>query len=168
MTDAGLAHLRQFLVERYDDLRSRLTHRLGSADDASDALNETYLRLDRAEAVVSVRAPTAYLIRMAINIVADRRRVEKRRGSRLDIETVLDLVDETPGPDRILEAQSDFLALRGAVQELTPRQREILFATKLDHVSRTDIARRLGVSRRLVHAELKRALEICQRHVEKM
>jgi RNA polymerase sigma-70 factor (ECF subfamily) len=122
MTDAGLAVLREFLIEQYDDLRSRLTRRMGSEDEASDALHEMYLRLDRSEAVANVCTPTAYLVRMAINIVTDRKRVEKRLGGRIDIETVLDMIDETPGPDRILEGQSDFLALRRAIQELTLRR----------------------------------------------
>jgi RNA polymerase sigma factor (sigma-70 family) len=168
MSDAGVSTLRQFLVERYDDLRSRLTRRLGSEDAANDVLHDIYLRLHRADATLSVRSPTAYLVRMALNLITDQRRSDSRRGSRVDIDTVLNLVDETPGPDRIIEGQAGFLALRRALAALTPRQRQILVASKLDRMSRTEIARRLGISRRLVHDELKRALDMCQRHVEKI
>lgn len=167
MAEGSLAMLRQLLVERYDDLRGRLVRRLASEDDANDTLHEIYLRLDRTEAVVDVRSPTAYLVRMAINIVTDRKRSEGRQGERIDIDTVLDLMDETPGQERILEGREAFQALQRAMQALTPRQRAILIASKLDHVPRTEIARRLKISRRLVHDELKKALEICQRHVEK-
>src|SRR5262249_24372350 len=150
----------QLLVERYDDLRGRLARRLGSEEDASDTLHDMYLRIDRAEVVASIRSPTAYLVRMAINIVTDRQRRDRRQGGRVDIETVLDLLDDTPGPDRVLEGREDLAALERAMQALTPRKRAILVASRLDHVSRTEIARRLGISRRLVHAELKRALDV--------
>lgn len=167
MTEASLGLLRRVLVERYEELRSRLARRLGSEEDARETINEMYLRLSRADAAASVRSPTAYLMRMAINMVTDRQRSEQRRG-RTDIDTVLSLVDDMPGPDRVLEGRAELAALERAMDELTPRQRAILIATKLDRVSRTEIARRLKISRRLVHAELKRALEICLRHVEKI
>jgi RNA polymerase sigma-70 factor (ECF subfamily) len=168
MTETSLAVLRQLLVERYDDLRRRLTRRLGSEDDARDTLHDMYLRLGGVgEAAANVRSPTAYLIRIAVNLIGDRRRIEGRQGTRVDIDTVLDLVDETPDQARALEGRSAFQALQRALADLTPRQRAILIASKLDHVPRTAIARELGISRRLVHTELKRALEICQSHVEK-
>jgi RNA polymerase sigma-70 factor (ECF subfamily) len=165
LTDVSLALLRQVLVERYADLRSHLARRLGSEDDASETLHEIYLRMHQAETTATIRNPVAYLMRMALNLVTDQRRGEIRRGGRVDIDTVLDLVDDTPGADRVLEGQAEFAALGLAMEELTQRQRTILLASKLDHVSRTELARRLKISRRLVHAELKRALEICQRHV---
>lgn len=165
MTDAGSAALRQFLVERYDDLRSRLVRRLGSEDEACDTLHEVYMRLHRTQSMGTVQSPMAYLVRMAINIITDRRRSEKRH-NRVDIETVLELMDSAPGQDRILEGKAAFAVLLDAMQELTPRQRRILVAAKLDQVPRTEIARQLNISRRLVHDELSKALAICQRYVE--
>jgi RNA polymerase sigma-70 factor (ECF subfamily) len=166
VTDVSLALLRQVLVERYADLRSHLAYRLGSEDDASETLHEVYLRVNQAETTTTIHNPFAYLMRMALNLVIDRRRSEARQGGRVDIDAVLDLVDDTPGADRILEGRSEFAALGRAMDELTPRQRVILLASKVDRISRTELARRLKISRRLVHTELKRALEICQRHVE--
>jgi RNA polymerase sigma factor (sigma-70 family) len=166
VTNASLTLLRQVLVERYADLRSHLAYRLGSEDDASETLHEVYLRVNLAQTTANIHNPFAYLMRMALNLVIDRRRSEVRQGGRVDIDAVLDLVDETPGADRVLEGRAEFAALERAMDELTPRQRVILLATKLDRISRTELARRLKISRRLVHSELKRALQVCQQHVE--
>ncbi|MEI2417935.1 hypothetical protein V8Z80_17285 [Orrella sp. JC864] len=43
--DTGLAELRRYFAERYDQLKHALTRKLGSADHASDALHEAYVRL---------------------------------------------------------------------------------------------------------------------------
>ena len=43
---SSLAVLRDFMLQRYDDLKARLTRRLGCADMASDALQDTWLRLE--------------------------------------------------------------------------------------------------------------------------
>ena len=46
MSDSNITSLRDLLLADYTDLDRRLTRRLGSADLASDVLQETYLRLE--------------------------------------------------------------------------------------------------------------------------
>ncbi|MEX7329343.1 RNA polymerase sigma factor, partial [Pseudomonas aeruginosa] len=64
MSDANRTMLRSFLADRYDDLKQRLSRRLGSAELAGDALQDTYVRLGRAEVAGAVQSPAAYLFRM--------------------------------------------------------------------------------------------------------
>ena len=45
----SLSVLRDFMLQRYDDLKARLTRRLGCPDLASDALQDTWLRLEAKE-----------------------------------------------------------------------------------------------------------------------
>ncbi len=78
MTDVTLAALRQLLVDRYDDLKARLAHRLGSADLAADALQDTWLRLARTDVVGVVRSPDNYLFRTVLNVAEDQRRSRSR------------------------------------------------------------------------------------------
>ncbi|MHC2465185.1 hypothetical protein [Bradyrhizobium embrapense] len=54
--------LRRFFVLGYDDLRARLTRRLGSAELANDVRHDTWLRLDRAAPSGELRSPKSYLI----------------------------------------------------------------------------------------------------------
>ena len=167
MTDKNLAMLRGFLVARYDDLKTRLTHRLGSAELAGEALQDTYLRLERADAVGSVSSPGAYLFRMAFNTAMDQKRAERRRLSRTEIHTLLDIGDNAPGPLRIVEGRFEIQALERALAELPPRRRAILLAVRLEGLPQRQIAERLGISLRLVEKELRRAQEYCAERLGK-
>ena len=46
MSDVDITTLRNLLLADYSGLDRRLTRRLGSADLASDVLQETYLRVE--------------------------------------------------------------------------------------------------------------------------
>lgn len=161
MSDATRTMLRSFLATRYDDLKLRLSRRLGSAELAGDALQDTYLRLGQAEVVGSVQSPAAYLFRMAFNVAIDRQRAEKRRLARNEVQDLLHIVDDAPGPGQIAEARFEIEALQKAIAELTPRRRAILLAARLQGMPQREIASRLGVSLRLVEKELRIAQEQC-------
>ncbi|MGO4715617.1 RNA polymerase sigma factor [Bradyrhizobium sp. 2TAF24] len=168
MTDTSWAALRQLLVERYHDLRERLTRRLGSAELASEALHEVYLRLNRSDAPGAVASPGAYLFKAAYNVATDRRRSERRRARRTveDADVILDIPDGGAGPDGIVEARVELAELARALMALPPRQRAILIAARYQQLPRAEIARRFGISRRTVQFELQRALEACRDHLD--
>src|SRR5262249_7225167 len=159
VAETSWAALRQLLVDRYDDLRSRLTRRLGSTDLASEALHEVYLRLDRAGGPGSVASPTAYLFRAAYNIASDARRTESRHTRQTTVDGLDDVPDRMPGPDGIAEAKVELAALVQALLALPPRQRAILIAARYQQIPRAEIAKHYKISRRLVQLELQRALE---------
>lgn len=167
MSDANRTMLRSFLADRYDDLKQRLSRRLGSAELAGDALQDTYVRLGRAEVAGAVQSPAAYLFRMAFNVAMDRQRAEKRRLAHNEVQDLLHLVDDAPGPSQIAEARFEIEALEKAIAELTPRRRVILLAARLQGMPQREIANRLGVSLRLVEKELRLAQEHCARKLGK-
>lgn len=99
MTDPSLALLRRFLVDRYDEIKRRLTVRLGSADMAGDALQDAWLNIARADAIGVVRNPGNYIFGVAMNAARDRiRDVNNRHLSAAEIDGLLEIVDETPSP----------------------------------------------------------------------
>jgi RNA polymerase sigma factor (sigma-70 family) len=159
--------LRELLVERYDDLRRRLTRRLGSADAAHETLHELYLRMDRPDSVGVLRNPATYILAVAVNLARDRWRTENRRAKRVDAAMLYQLIDENPGPDQIAEGRSSLAALGRALDQLTPRQRMIMVAARFEQLPQAEIARRLDISTRLVQIELQRALEFCEEFLAK-
>lgn len=162
MTENALAVIRRLFVDRYDDLKARLTQRLGSADLAGDAMQDTWLRLAHTESIGAVQSPHSYLFRIALNVAEDRGRTERRqRLSPVEIETLLELPDPAPSPEQIVLARSEFEAFKAIVDELPERRREIFMAARVGNVPRQEIADRLGVSRQLVTKELRLALEHC-------
>lgn len=158
---ANVAVLRQMLVGEYDDLRRQLTRRLGSDDVAREVLQETYLHLDRPSLLSAIESPKRYLLTIATNIARMRFRRERRLTNLHDLDETLGFVDEAPDPLRSVEARQEFEALKAAFDELTPRRRYILFASRLEGRRLRDIAEELDVSQRLVEKELKAALIFC-------
>ena len=161
MTETPSAGLRRLFLDRYDELKMRLAQRLGSTDVAGDVMQDTWLRLARAEAIGAVRNPGSYLLRVVLNVAEDRRRAERRHLSAAEIDKLLHLADEAPDPAQVAEARSDHDALAAVLAELPPRRRAILLAARLDNLPRQEIADRLGISLRLVSKELHLAHEYC-------
>ncbi|WP_445489642.1 RNA polymerase sigma factor [Rhodopseudomonas sp. RCAM05734] len=155
--------LRELLVDRYGDLKKSLTRRLGSGDWADEALQDTFLTLDRENANETIRNPMAYLLRAAINTALNQRRAESRRLSDAEIDGILEIPDENPDSLRIIEGRSDIARFKAILMGLSPRAREILIAVRLDGRTQSEIAAHLGISLSLVEKELRSAHEYCLR-----
>jgi len=74
---------------------------------------------------------------------------------------------DTLDPARVLHARQEMQVLEEALGELTERQRAILIAARVEDVSQEDIARRHGISVRMVGKELKKALEYCGKRLDR-
>lgn len=161
MSDGSLAGLRSFMLQRYDDLKRRLTIQLGSADRAGDALQDTWLRLESGgDARQPIEYPLSYLMRMATNAALDRLRSEGRFLSGTEVDAVFDsLADPAPGPAQTAEARSEARRLADVIDEMPPRRRRILILIRVDEMPRQEVAAHLGVSVSLVDRELRRAHE---------
>ncbi|MGY3604442.1 MULTISPECIES: RNA polymerase sigma factor [unclassified Bradyrhizobium] len=161
MTHSSRAELRRFLTLCYDDLRARLARRLNSVELAGDALQDTYMELCRGADLPPVQRPRSYLLRMAKNIALRKLSSEKYTVSLDDAKVAFDIADETPGPQRSLEAKIELEAFQQAIRELTPRRRAILHAARVEGKTLHAIAVQLEISQRLVEIELKHALAHC-------
>lgn len=167
MSDVGRAALRELLVGSYSELKARLTRRLGSAELASDVLQDTWLRLERASPMGPVRFPKSYLLRIAYNIALKRRWAALETVTLDDARSGLNLVDDAPDSAAIVESRADIVMLKEAVAELTPRQQDILFASRLDNVPLAELAVRHGISQRWVERELCSAVLHCARRLDR-
>jgi RNA polymerase sigma factor (sigma-70 family) len=167
MTEMTRAGLRSLLEARYTAFREHLKRRLGSAELADEALQDTWLRLTRGGDVGVVRSPDTYLFRIALNVAADRREAEHRRLSQTEVEAALHIADEVLDPAQIVEARSEFAALERALQEISPRRRAIFIMARVEEVAHDEIARRFGISPRMVEKELRRALDHCSGRLDR-
>lgn len=161
VSDKIWERLRDRFATKYDSLRARLRRRLGSDDLAQETLHETWLQLARAGKPRSVQNLDSYLFGMALNVAANLKRGEARHASRLEIEAALEFADEAARPGEAVEARLDLEALERAISELPPRRRVILLAVRVRGVQIQEVADKLGLTRRSVEMELKRALEHC-------
>jgi RNA polymerase sigma-70 factor, ECF subfamily len=164
--DPARPRLREVLVAQYDALLRKLTRRLGS-DLADDVLHDAWLRLDNEPDPAAVRDPFAYVLRVAVNLAADRRARTKRQsellgGAPID-KTDGDIADDVPGPAEVAEAREDLRALARAIETMPERRRAIVVAAFTENVTHRELAARYGVTIRTIQIELKKALADCAR-----
>jgi RNA polymerase sigma-70 factor (ECF subfamily) len=161
MTETTRATLRALLETGYAAFRDRLRKRLGSQDLADEALQDTWLRLAHGGEVGALRNPDRYLFRIALNAAADRREAESRRLSQAEVYAVLHLADHMLDAGQIADMRAEFSALEQALLELPPRRRQIFILARVEEVAHDEIARRFGISSRMVEKDLRQALDHC-------
>jgi RNA polymerase sigma-70 factor (ECF subfamily) len=163
MSETTRLLLKNLLVSRYATLRRRLEFFIGSKEGATDALQDTWVRLETMPEVGPVANADSYLLRMATNAVIDQRRRTHREVylEAEEIEHLFEVEDELADPERIVAARHKVDALIDILGGLTPRRQEILLAARVDGQLNTEIAKRLGISLRLVERELSEALKHC-------
>ncbi|MBB3278119.1 MULTISPECIES: RNA polymerase sigma factor [unclassified Pseudoxanthomonas] len=159
--EAAAAGLQQFLVLRYHELKRRLVQRLGSDEVASDALQETWVRLSTRRVADTVSDPWHYVFRMAVNASIDLHRSANRQLSAREVDDLLELADPAPGPAEAAASQAELEALVRVMRELPERRRNILLAVRVQQLTQPEVARRMGISLRLVELELQKAQAYC-------
>ncbi|MCA1324545.1 RNA polymerase sigma factor [Herbaspirillum sp. alder98] len=155
------------LAKRYAHLKRSLVRVLGNDDLAGDALHDTYLRLQRQEEREAILSPTAYLLRMAVNIAVDMQRRQGRTLSSDEVDLLVELADPAPGPAQVAEDRSELDALRRAMERLPQRRRQIMLLVRWEGLPQAEVAERLGVSVRTVENELKRGHDFCARSLKR-
>lgn len=158
----------RLLVSEYRDLKRRLAGRLGSADAANEALQDTYVRLRRIEIQDEVRNPRSYLLGMAINIASNRLRSEARHLSAADVRELVELPDEAPSQERVAEARSDLEAVERALEGLPERRRKMFRRFWVHNIEYKEIAVEFNVSERTVRHELLLATRYLHKATEEI
>nr|WP_295377594.1 RNA polymerase sigma factor [Pseudoxanthomonas sp.] len=162
------AGLRTLLLDHYEEFRKRLRRRLGSDDLALEALQETWLRVERMrENAQPDRNPVAYLFRMAVNAATDQRVAQARVLTGMEIEALMDEVVDDQDPASVALGQAEIAVLAEALRELPRRQRAILLAARVEQEPLDAIARRHGVSLRMIGKDLKKALQHCATRLDR-
>ncbi len=152
-------------------LVSDLAHRYGAAlgrfferrlpvkDDASDLVQDVFLRLSRLPDPASIEKPEHFLFVTAANVLKDRVRREQVRGSGLhDPLTGDDLVGSEIPPDRVLESREAAERLQAVLRELPDRTRDVFVLRVLEGVKMVDVAHALGISTRAAEKHQAKAL----------
>ncbi len=133
-----------------------LLTRVESEQEARDVAQEAYVRMLQLDSHGAVSFLSAYLFKTASNIAIDRMR-ERSVRRRVDGE----LGREPPmeaSPHAALQAREQLELIDRFVRELPPKCRKAFYLHRLHEVSPPEIAKKLGVSPRMVHLYLVRAL----------
>lgn len=129
--------------------------------DTEDLIQEAYLRMQAyCQQGRKVREPEAFLVRTVLRLHSNARRYDRRHPKVDQAVEDLVLLDPTPSPDEVLQAEQCLKRLRDALDAVNPRTREIFFMHRLDQLSYADIAVRVGVSVSAVEKHIASAVAI--------
>lgn len=130
--------------------------------DPEDLVHEAFARAIACKAWREIGNPAAFATRILRNCALD----TLRRRKVLTITAVADFeriepIDETPGPQTMLESREELQALADAIAELPAQCRRVFTLRKVYSLSPDEIAVRLGLSVSTVEKHLVKGLRYC-------
>jgi RNA polymerase sigma factor (sigma-70 family) len=150
-------------------MRRYLAARLRNAADASDLVQEVFLRLMRVERHESIRNPEAYVMTVAGHVLHQhtlRSAMAPISASAVDMLVDLQTAIETD-PAAQLDAQRRLQDLDRALEQLAPNVHATFVLHRRDGMTLEDIADELRVSRSMVKKYLAKALLQCREHLKR-
>lgn len=153
-------------MSKRDDLVRFFAARLRSMTAAEDLVQDLYIRVASLEPGDRVENPSAYLYRLASNLMLDRLRSDRRsgardsawlQGQRLEIGGE-SIVDE-PSAEQSVAARQKLAQVARAIADLPPKTKRAFELHKLEGLTQEETARALGVSRKTVEKQISAALQ---------
>lgn len=157
------------LVRRHHEpLVTHVRGKVGSANDAEDIVQETWLRAaDKVGSGQAIRNIRAYLYRIAGNLSVDylRRRSVRRHLEAASIEdgAAEAIACPSPNAEQALLAREWQARFEAALARLPVRARRVLLLSRVEGWSYPRIAGHLGISLRTVSNDMEKALGECLR-----
>jgi RNA polymerase sigma-70 factor (ECF subfamily) len=131
---------------------------VGQSDAAEDLLHSAFVRLSEYRQQHTVDNPAGFLVRTAANLAVDeRRRVQARRESPIDIADMLDLSDRQPLHTEVLAAQERLTKVMAGLDSLGPRTREIFLLHRVDGLKYREIAAQFDITVSAVEKHIAKA-----------
>jgi RNA polymerase sigma factor (sigma-70 family) len=147
-----------------------LMTRVDSEQEAQDVAHEAYVRMLQLDTQGAVSYLSAYLFRTAANIAIDRIR-RGRRGQLVQRSLTQDAgIDRASvlgaPPDRQLASRQELELIARYAEELPPKCRQAFYLHRIEDMSLDEIASQLGVTKRMVHHYLMRAMVHCRARLD--
>ena len=157
------------ITELFQDHREALTlflvNRIRCPETAQDLCQETYLRLLRDDAVTHDENLAGFLFRVADRLAMNYlkwQQLPKNNAHPLDE----DLVCPKHRPDEITSLRQQCEILLDAINSLPRKYRDVFILRKIDELSYSEIALKLGISEKTVQRHLVQAMLHCHQCME--
>jgi len=154
-----------YLAKRADLVRY-FAARLRSREAAEDLIQDLFVRVCALEPGAVIDNPSAYLFRLAHNMMLDRMRSVQRAGARDEAWRRTHSADvqghevmDAASPEQAAVASERLRRTLEAIQSLPPRTRRAFELHRLEGMSQEQTAQTLGVSRKTVEKQVSAALK---------
>jgi RNA polymerase sigma factor (sigma-70 family) len=142
------------------DLQRMLMARLKSEEQVKEIVQETFARFLTIDDGAKIGNPRGYLFRMAVNLSIDQARCARTNifSNTVELNEEMRASDVPTPEDSLLHTQlQDLFAT--ALAELPQRPRELFCLHRFEGLSTFEIARKFGISQRMVQKSLARAMK---------
>lgn len=162
-TGAQVLCVSDLFKEHHADLMRFLRRRVpAGAAEPEDIAQECYIRMLQYEGSRSVRSPYFLLLRVAMNMITDVHRARRvRHADRHRPLAGLELAGAAPDPECAALHAEALERVLGAIEDLTPRCRQVFLTHRFSHNAYPAIARDLGISVKMVEKYISTALARC-------
>lgn len=157
MTDAPVG--RAF----WNDLVRQIAVRTHNYDDAEDLLHSAYLRLVRYQVRKPVDDVAAFLVKTALNMNIDNCRHLRAYNKAVESPPVEDCA---PLQDEVVAARVRLARVKAGLEQLPVRTREVLLMHRLNNLTYSEIASRLGISASAVEKHAAKAAVFLAKWIE--
>lgn len=148
------------LVHEYSTTIYRVAYSVTrNTGDAEDVVQETFLRVLRhQDKLAEVRDPRVWLVRIAWNLVLDRKRRSKTRPESQDIDSVARVLPaEGISADESLIAAQGHAHILELIDRLPAKERQVLLLSAVDELSTAEIAMVLKTTESTIRSRIFRA-----------
>jgi RNA polymerase sigma-70 factor (ECF subfamily) len=153
------------LVGRHAQALARFAASFGAHDEIDDLVQETFIRafqsLDGFRAESSFRT---WLFTIERRLLLDRRRAEKRRPSRVEVQEG-DATTEYDALDTMVAGEAAH-RVRDAMKKLSPTQREVFALRVAEGLSYKEIAELVGTTEGAARVHYHNAMRAVKEHID--
>ncbi|MEM9683305.1 MAG: RNA polymerase sigma factor [Pseudomonadota bacterium] len=161
------ASVERLYLEHRFAIRRFLFRMLRCEDAAAEVTQEAFLRLLRLGPRDGIRDARAYLFQIAANAARDRLKQDRRQVAIREDRTRTDSIRlAEPSAEASAIGQERLRLIARTVDDLPPRCRQVFLMSRMDGLSNTDIAKRLGISRNAVEKHIIKAMLRCRRRLQ--
>jgi RNA polymerase sigma factor (sigma-70 family) len=147
-------------------IRQVIERRVGPSA-AADLVQDMFLRLQRIRFdMPSTADARCFLIRMALNAATDYARLEGRR-AKLLAGLTKGIEQSSPSPEEQVMFEEQVNCLEAALSQLPPKCRAVLYMSRVEGMTHSEIADSLGVSKSLVEKYIARAVIRCRSELKR-
>lgn len=151
--------------EHYPALITFVRRRVTTEAEAADIAQEAYLRVLRYREDKSLEDLRALLFTIAINLIGMRLRGARGRYW-VPLEDELTLIEDSPTPDRQIDAERRMNRLAAVIEKLPGKCQQVFLLRRIHGLSQQEIAERMGISIKAVEKHITTALAICRKKLE--
>lgn len=149
-------------------LKAYLRNSFPAVQDVDDVVQESYLRIWKANTIRPIASARAFLFQVARNLAIDAVRRNKATPiDRLSNLSTLTIPENSPTAADALCYQEKVSLVTAALMQLPVRCREVFILRKFKQVPQRDIAAQLGISERTVESQVTRGMKLMEAFVRK-